>query len=500
MDEHLPSTKNSVVTQLFGDQGFAYFWDARFLPRWLPLLLSLGLGLALAVLIVNQAWHLALALTLAIPAVILFLRYPFAGVLIWLLILPFFLDNPTIVGKLMFWMLHRVMVPAALGLTVLSGWLGIGKKRPVRVGPAEWSMFLFLGLLFANILLFNDRTMRTMVDAYDEIVVPFCMYWLIRASAPDEKDMRLFLGVAFIALILQIAIGLSSWFAPQLLPPQWLGFGGARTVGSLRNPSVYSTTLLLLTVVLVHHVMRSKAKRPRVAMLFFLCLALYCVYLSFSRGSWLGASVVLLGLFFVYPRIMLRLVLILGFILLALGGSVLSGQLAWGVERLTSAEAQNSAESRVTGLDAALRMTRLKPFLGWGYGNFDEAKKSFMRRVGDIQIHEATSHNTYLTIAAELGLIALFLYLFPAGWLLVRSVKVRRKLPREGHFDLSLLLLLWLVVLNMFIVTNFMDMIRFYFFGTTIWWLMLGFIASIIDPYLAPQEIRAPAAVQSVAE
>ena len=486
--------------EVFGDQGFAHFWETRFLPRWLPLLLALGLSLILAVLIVNQTWHLALALTLAIPAAILFVRYPFAGVLIWLLVLPYFLNSPGTVGKLIFWGLHRVMVPAALGLTILSGWLGIREKRPVRIRLADWFMLLFLGLLFANILLFNDRTMRTMVDAYDEIVVPFCMYWLIRASAPDEKDMRLFLGVAFVTLLLQIAIGLSSWFAPQLLPLQWLGLGGARTVGSLRNPAVYSSTLLLLTAVLVHHVMRSKAKGPRVAMLFFLCLALYCVFLSFSRGSWLGASVVLLGLLFVYPRIMLRLVLILGFILLVLGGSVLSDQIAWGWERLTGAEAQNSAESRVTGIDAAIRMTRVRPFFGWGYGNFDEAKESFVRRVGDIQIHEATSHNTYLTISAELGLIGLFLYLFPAGWLLVRSVKVRRKLPREGHLDSSLLLLLWLVVLDMLIVTNFMDMIRFFSFGTTIWWLVLGLIASIIDPYLAPQEIRAPAAAQLVTE
>jgi O-antigen ligase len=137
-------------------------------------------------------------------------------------------------------------------------------------------------------------------------------------------------------------------------------------------------------------------------------------------------------------------------------------------------------------------MIVLRPFLGWGYGNYDSAKQPFLRRVGGVQIYETTSHNTYLTVAAELGLIVLLLYLFPTVWWLFRSAKVRRQLPRAGLLSLPVLLLLWLVMGHMFVVTNLMDMIRYYPFGTTLWWLVLGLIANIVDTQTHLDGLEAP--------
>jgi O-antigen ligase len=145
----------------------------------------------------------------------------------------------------------------------------------------------------------------------------------------------------------------------------------------------------------------------------------------------------------------------------------------------------------MTALDASISMTMARPVLGWGYGNFDEAKKPFVRRVAGVQIYEATSHNTYLTISAELGLIGLLLYLFPMGYWLVQSLRNRRKLSREDFFEWRLVAVLWLAMLHMVVVVSFMDMIRYYHFGTTIWWLLLGLIASVVSRYTDPQAMPA---------
>jgi len=499
MFECQPTQKSSVVTQIFGDQGFAFFWEARFLPSWLPLLLSVGQGFALAVLIVNQTWYLALALALAIPVVILFLKYPFAGVLIWLLVFPFFLEFPSSIGTLTFWMLHRAMVPAALGIAILSGWLGIKRGRVVRLSPAEWSMALFVGLLLANILLYNESPLRTIIQAYDEVVVPFCMYWLIRAVAPGERDMKRLLAVALVTLVAQSAIGLTSWYAPQVLPSHWRGLEGARTVGTLRNTAVFSSVLLFSGVLLLQSAVRSRSSVRRLGLIALFVLALYSVYMTFSRGSWLGALLVIVGLIFVYPKVMIRLLLFLAIIVAVLGGTLFSDQLSLGYERIAGLEARNSAESRVTSNDASITMTSLRPVLGWGYDNYDEARRPFLRRVGGVPVHEATSHNTYLTIAAELGLIALFLYMLPLFWWLYWSVKARRRFPRQGFLSWPVLLSLWLVMLHMFVVTNFMDMIRYFPFGTTIWWMVLGLIANIVDTQRHPGNLEAPEQAQAAA-
>jgi O-antigen ligase len=477
--------KGATGVDLFGSKGWAHFWENRFLPVYLPLLLGVAMGALSALFIIREDWHFLLIVTFAVPAMIFFSRRPFVAVMVWMLVLPYFLNEPTMAGRIIYWIIHRAMIPAALAVVVLSDWLGLREGEPVRLGPADLAPLLFVGLGLGNIFLLNQSPVATTIQFYDEVFIPICMYWLIRLVAPSQEDLRRFLWVAFITVVVQASIGVVSWFAPELLPRKWIGsLEGARTVGSLQNAAVYTSTLLFSSLLLLHHAMKSRSRWLRVGLLLTFGLVLYCVFMSFSRGSWLGGSVILVALIFLYPKMMGRLAIILGIAVFVLSNTLLAGQVAWGYERLTGEDSQKSAEDRVIANGASIGMIQARPFLGWGYGNYDKAQRPFVKRVGSIRVHDATSHNTYLTIMAELGLISLLLYLFPAWWWLRMSVKVRRRLFAEDFENSSLLVMLWLVVLHMFIVTNLMDMIRFFPFGTTVWWMALGLIGNTVYPYL----------------
>ena len=130
--------------------------------------------------------------------------------------------------------------------------------------------------------------------------------------------------------------------------------------------------------------------------------------------------------------------------------------------------------------------------MGWGFNNYDLYYEPFIADVGDLPAdlgYRVTSHNTYLTILTELGVIATFLYLFPSLWLLILSKRAWRRVPSHGFTSRRLLVMLWLVMLHMLVVTNFMDMIRFFPFGTTLWWMTQGLIASIVYRYLKQDEL-----------
>ena len=58
-------------------------WLLYHVDKWLPMLLAVVLSIGLAMLIVDEAWHLAVPVVLLIPAVILFNRYPFIVVVVW---------------------------------------------------------------------------------------------------------------------------------------------------------------------------------------------------------------------------------------------------------------------------------------------------------------------------------------------------------------------------------------------------------------------------------
>jgi O-antigen ligase len=193
-----------------------------------------------------------------------------------------------------------------------------------------------------------------------------------------------------------------------------------------------------------------------------------------------------------YPKQTIGWTLVVLAIVYLLSSSVLEDEIAWASERLT---AETSVEDRIIGNNASIEMIKAKPLFGWGYGNYDLFDRLFRTRVADIPARgEGTSHNTYLTIMAETGLMTLFLLIFPVGYWLLASRKAWRWLPHTGFWSRSLLIVLWLVILDHVIVSNFMDMIRFNQFGTTVFWMVLALIATVVYPHLSSRGRTEPTA------
>ena len=481
----------STGLDTFVEENTASLWNARVLWVCISVVLGMIFSIAAGALIGTERFIFLVPLGLLIPVTILFLKYPFVAVMIWVLVFPYFIATPTASGRFMFWMLHRAMIPSAVVVILVSSWLRIRKRRPAHFGRAELIMLIFLGVVLVNVLLLTPSPARSFIRYYDRLLVPFSMYLLVRLVAPTERDMARFLSIAFVTVIAQATIGLLGWFAPQVLPEQWLNRLGERTVGTFGNPAVYTTTLIFLSLLLFQYAMQGKVRWLRPVLLFAFVLTYICVFFSFSRGSWLGGSLVWIGLLFVYPKVMIRLTVVAAIIGLILAASMFTSYLGYANKRLNDAD---TAEGRILQNVAAINMIKAKPWFGWGFGTYDLYDEQHRTRVGDIAIRyrEQTSHNTYLLITTEMGVIGLLLYLLPAGWWLMITKRVWRRLPRHGFQSWHLLAMLWLLILDHFVVSNFMDMIQANLFGTTIWWMTLGLIASLVSPHLKRGDIGVP--------
>ncbi|MDY6867095.1 MAG: O-antigen ligase family protein [Chloroflexota bacterium] len=475
--------KHSVFVKIFGGKGWNHFWKTRFLPRWLPLLLGISGGLFIGYLIGGERWYFGLPIVAVIPGFILFNRYPFAGVLLWVLILPFVASYGNLVYYYMNKTVHRAAVPAAIIIIFLLAWFRIKEKKLVNFSWPELSMALFLGVVVVNILQTANNPKLTLVEFWDMLFSPLCMYWLIRLAAPTKRDLQRFLWIALIIVIFESVLGLLSWFSPGLVPDMWrTNLEGERTVGTLRNVAVYTSALLLFSLLLLQYGLYSSSRWLKISTFLVFGLALFCVFISFSRASWVGGIFVLLALLILHPKAMSRFIIVFGTASVILSSTLLASEMSFAYERLTSEDARESAESRVVTNNASIEMIKHKPWLGWGFLNYDRYDRQFQRRVGNVPVrNDGTSHNTYLTIMAELGVIAFGLYMFPVVWWLILSVKRWSRLPRDGFWSRSLVVSLWIVILHMSIVTSAMDMIRFHYFGTTLWWMTLAFIANLVD-------------------
>ena len=191
-------------------------WNMDFLASGLPLLLGGMLGLLVAFLIIRGSWIIALGLLCIVPAGMLINHYPLVAIIAWFVAMPF-LPYETVSSRV-FWLVHRALIPLAMGLAVLARALRIKKYRPVKMGWAELSMVMYLVIAGVSVLLTRGYPLLYLYELYDRMFVPFAAYWLIRILRPGEQDMKRFVLPMLFVCIAEILIGFWARYAPQTLP------------------------------------------------------------------------------------------------------------------------------------------------------------------------------------------------------------------------------------------------------------------------------------------
>lgn len=467
-------------------------WNMDFLAAGIPLLLGGMLGLLVVFLIIRGSWLIALGILCIVPAGMLINHYPLVAMIAWFVAMPF-LPYETVSSRV-FWLVHRALIPLAMGLAVLARALRIKEYKPVKMGWAELSMVMCLVVAGVSVLTTRGDPLLYLYELYDRMFVPFAAYWLIRILRPGEQDMKRFVLPMLFVCIAEILIGFWARYAPQTLPPIWdISRMGTRMSGTFTNPTPYAYTLIVCMLFIFQEAMNRKPGIVRWFLILVFSLGLFCIFLTFTRGCWLAATPVLLGLLILYPRTMFALLMTTIVVGGILSTTVLVDEVQFALERLV---VQETVDSRIVLAHAGRQMFYAKPFLGWGFGNYDRYDWKFMERVGnaaptDWDISKGTSHNTYLTILAETGIVGFFLQFFPVIWWFRWTIKVFPRLPREGFWSRRLLVMIWLSIVFYLIATQVIGA-RFFWYSIGTLWFSLGLVANMVQAYLRPEDFGVP--------
>jgi O-antigen ligase len=282
--------------------------------------------------------------------------------------------------------------------------------------------------------------------------------------------------VCGIALVIQLGVSALTWRVPWFIPEEWRGVELERTVGTLGRPAVFTSALTFFGVIVFGVSQMSPRRWVRGLGIVLLGLALLGMVWSYSRGSWVGALAVFGGIVWIYMRTHRRVLGIGAVLVLLLVGGLVALNPDWAWTRLTDFK---TAEERLVDELGSVRMIAARPLLGWGYLNQNEYRPEFLAPVFSGRVVQNNpSHNTYLTMLAELGIPLFLLYCLPALWWSRQSWHRRDAPPSERG---ELIALLWLVLLHIFIVSNFSDLVSFHPVGTVLWWMTLGLIAQEVS-------------------
>lgn len=437
---------------------------------------AVGIGFLVALLVVRGRWFEALALLGVFPALLLVQRHPLVTVAGWFAVYPFLVgaeDGGS--AKLAVWAVHR-LAPLATLIIVWGASTSRASHRTLpRLGPAEALMFGYVVVSLLSIAYQSDAVIDTVRQFYDRTIVPVILYLLVRVLKPTPADLRKFGPALVVLLVSQALIGAMQWFAPDALPGWWLGRAGTRTTGSFGHPNVYGVAVVFAGLMLLHLGRSEQSGRLRAIAFPAFVTGVLLAFLTFSRASWLAATVVVLGLLFVYRREAKKMIAV-GLVATAIFGlsAALGPTAEYFQERLYSEE---SALSRLPVVVASVRMFQERPLTGFGYGNFNTYDREYQSSIEGLFVPDKdhSSHNLYLTIAAEQGLLGLVTYLGPALYWLALTPSARRRLP---HRSGRLLIVLWLSLASHVIVNNFSNMKVS--FGLGLWWVTLGMIGALV--------------------
>lgn len=282
---------------------------------------------------------------------------------------------------------------------------------------------------------YNPYSVQSYFLLVSQVCVCFFAIWLVR----DDESRKHILRATLIAAFIASSIGIAQYFGLRYEKGfQWIANG------SLEKLDIYSTSgnpnflgAYLIGVLPLSILCSLGRLDGSTAWRWFYrattLVMLLCLLYTRTKGAWIGAGVALLYLLVlqrssVTARILQgRILVILCCMLLILSlGLYISGTIDWIIEEIKSLRAGHvTIRGRLFLWQVTIGMISDHLFTGVGWGNYRAYFQEYQGRflgthpdyvsILDTQGSAESSHNEYLEITAETGLIGLLLFFMVLG-------------------------------------------------------------------------------------
>jgi O-antigen ligase len=302
-----------------------------------------------------------------------------------------------------------------VGIVIALLGLIIRPQNLVFPAPAGWALAFLLWALVTSFFALSPETARAeLLERLKSLIIFFVVINVLRTP----RQLRFYILLVLVAFMIYPARGALQNYVT-----------GNTTFGRVIWNKIYSNpndlgAMTLLTTGLALAIATVTTERRRVRWAVGLCVPVMIaiMLLTQSRGVFIGLIVgfapVLLAQIRKRPSFALPL------IIAVVVTGVLVPATVWhrlgGITKLTStatvaeADPEGSAEQRLLIDETAWRIFRDHPLIGVGIGCYQQANDRYAPELG-----KRDAHNTYMSLAAELGLPGLLLWLGLVGSVLL---------------------------------------------------------------------------------
>ena len=299
---------------------------------------------------------------------------------------------------------------AAYMLLLLNGYIW-RQRRWVPLDRTEVYMVLFAGVLLASVVISSNRLLFGLRMATDAFIVPFMGYFIARRVMTREDQLNRYTHVVgYVGCLVILACLVERLTHGELLYRLKGPFESSQGLGTLMAVFFFVTLAVQQTKA---GFATNGMSCLRLSHIFVLSLSPLVVFLTWSRGNWLGFIGGVVMFLMLRHRIVhvRKQVFMLGVLLLSL--SVLVVVFEWfHTTRAFEARVANVSNvyARIGAWQIAVEESLEKPVFGIGLNNLRDvlADRRFVYQ--DVK-NEGTSHNSFLSLLGELGIAGLTLYL-----------------------------------------------------------------------------------------
>jgi O-antigen ligase len=406
---------------------------------------------------------IVLELAAALLLAVLIFRFPFAGLLVFVGMMP--LESAFLsIGS------GAVTYTRLLGLYLFALWVAkmvIGHRQIAIMPYTKW-MLPFLLWAAASTLWASDRQLA--VQMLLTLTQLFAFGFLVYNEASDRKRLNTILVVLVASCTLAVILG---YFQIGTLT------GKAQLTLQAQGVKEYASIVgLAFLSGIILYFFGNKTHRG-LLLLIISAISIYPLFASSERGVFLAILIALLAIVFISQRklaytaylALVVLAIVGGFQLIARFGSLSS----FNISRFSLTNIIETGGSGRTDIwNVGWHILQDNPIIGVGLGNFKVVYYKYVQYAFfDPGLTVSGPHNDLLSVAAETGMIGLFLFIGLLGSLGIRLLRFLRK-PLDPEM---VVLSVWVMTLFVYYISVGLTSVLMY---RKIYWLMIVLVEVVI--------------------
>jgi len=339
--------------------------------------------------------------------------------------------------------------------------------KKIKLPPIFISVPFILYVIFSIITIFTskyfDLSLKIFIKEYLHYIIIFlCIISLYNTQNRIKLIVLLIITVSIFVSIISIVPYYIYIAKPELrerlvdlkfifLDPD----GSFRPLMPFHYHNRFATYLMIASLYFFVLITLLKNKKNKIILGILSFLPIYCLILTLTRAAWIGFAMgfIIIVIFFALKNkknFFFSLILLFVIVSIASLSGMIRNRFLTLFKKESYQEISSTIKGRFLGYEAAIKMIKEKPLLGYGFGwrVFEKIYPDFMESE-ELEVKKH-AHSNYLEIAVESGLITLFFYLWfsiSVFYVLIKLI-LTSKNPNTREIILSFFVVLIAIYIN----------------------------------------------------